>query len=251
MMKLINPIAREQLAKWKANHRQSKINRFIDEMNRFDNKTVRAAKQSKNGAVKNTGADFTQKGKSNLPEKGKVYQNGKGLTKTVNNPLKNEPVKNPQSDAHSEPKTQSKGKLGFNPLSLKLTQFNRQFELIKASNAKCFLEFPDCYHHKLKFSAECEMLVESLQAGKALLSHFTAGQTLTEQQRRDLRHFNQMARYLLTKLNELIQNVADIPRMSEEELNAMRFSTLVDSNTKNLEKIDRTLLAGNVGGNDD
>ncbi|QPB42673.1 hypothetical protein [Rodentibacter haemolyticus] len=113
-----------------------------------------------------------------------------------------------QSATHRETNTQSKGKLHFNPLALKLAQFNRQFDLIKQSNKRCAEDYPDCFHHKLKLSAECADLIERLNNGRALLKALSITNNLTQEQTALLKSFNQAHSYLVLKLGEVVDDVA-------------------------------------------
>lgn len=136
--------------------------------------------------------------------------------------LKFEPCENPQSESHSEPKKKYQGKLSFNPLAFKLAQLTRQFKLIQDSNQKCFEVYPDDFHHKLKFRAELVDVSERLKAGGKLLNHLAKmqGVTLTRDNQGILRDFNQANGYLLTKFNELIEQIdkLNLERVENEKL---------------------------------
>lgn len=123
--------------------------------------------------------------------------------------LKFEPCKNLQLESYSEPKKKYQGKLSINPLAFKLTQLTRQFKLIQESNQKCFDVYPDDFHHKLKFRGELVDISDRLKAGGKLLNQLAKmqGVTFTRDNQTTLREFNQANGYLLTKFNEVIEQI--------------------------------------------
>ncbi|OOF56031.1 hypothetical protein BKL49_10850 [Rodentibacter myodis] len=121
--------------------------------------------------------------------------------------LKIEDTPKTQQETQGATKGKHKGKLPLNPLALKLAQFNRQFDLIKQSNQLCVEKYPDCFHHKLKLSAECADLIERLNNGRALLKALSTGVTLTQEQTALLKSFNQAHSYLVFKLGEVVDDV--------------------------------------------
>lgn len=134
-----------------------------------------------------------------------------------NNALKNEPVtkskfvfsEKTQSESRREPEKKYQGKLSINPLAFKLTQLTRQFKLIQDSNQKCFEVYPDDFHHKIKMRGEMVEIVEKLKAGGKLLNQLAKmqGVTFTRDNQSILRDFNNANGYLLTKFNEVIEQI--------------------------------------------
>lgn len=120
-----------------------------------------------------------------------------------------------QSDAHSTISETGKAKTKPNPLSFKLSQFSRQFELIKQANARCKENFPDCFHHKRKLSAELGELAEILRDGQALIQQHKAAMSAQEKARS--KRFNQAIDYLTFHFNAVCEDVAVLDKGGKDE----------------------------------
>ncbi|HDR1013935.1 TPA: hypothetical protein QB365_001860 [Pasteurella multocida] len=97
-----------------------------------------------------------------------------------------------------------------NGLCVLYTQINRQFQLIKDSNQRCFNEFPDCYHHKIKLAKECDDLAERLSKGLLMVEELAEGKTLSKEQKGQIKAFMRGAKYLISKLHSVSFNVDEI-----------------------------------------
>ncbi|EEX49482.1 hypothetical protein [Pasteurella dagmatis] len=97
-----------------------------------------------------------------------------------------------------------------NGLYVLYTQINRQFQLIKDSNQRCFNEFPDCYHHKIKLAKECDDLAERLSKGLLMVEELAEGKTLSKEQKGQIKAFMRGAKYLISKLQGVSFNVDEI-----------------------------------------
>lgn len=86
-------------------------------------------------------------------------------------------------------------------------QVNRQFELIKDSNARCLREFPDCFHHKQQLAKECRDLADRLNQGYELMKGWRAERELTAEERKQYKAFKHGILYLLNKFNGVALNV--------------------------------------------
>lgn len=136
----------------------------------------------------------------------------KGQQKATNanaTPLKEQGQK---QEHKTENQGKTKTKIGYklNPLCLTMTQFNRQFKLMKDSNRHCLENFPDCFHHKEKTADECRELSRRLQQGKYLIREFTQGRELTDEQIAILSEFRQALGYLCYKLDDIADDVTKL-----------------------------------------
>ncbi|HDR0612451.1 hypothetical protein [Pasteurella multocida] len=103
-----------------------------------------------------------------------------------------------------------------NGLYVLYTQINRQFQLMKDSNQRCFNEFPDCYHHKIKLARECDDLAERLSKGLLMVEALAVGQTLNKEQKGQIKAFMRGAKYLISKLQGVSFNVDEVQRGEDE-----------------------------------
>ena len=177
-----NPMA--QLEQWKSSHQQTKINRFVNEMN-------------------------------NAPKIGPVKSAVKNSV-----PLKFE--NNPKTQQEAQNATKAKRQVSIlpNPLSLKYAQITRQFKLILDSNQRCLEVYPDDFHHKLKMRDECSDLIERLKGGGKLLNSLAKSSDLDQEQTALLQAFNAGNGYLIRKFAEVVEqiNELNIERVEIEKL---------------------------------
>lgn len=185
-MKPNNPMA--QLEQWKSSHQQTKINRFVNEMNNAPK--IGLVNQSKTGSVKNSNA-----------------------LKFENNPKT-------QQEAQNTTKAKRLGMVLPNPLSLKYAQITRQFKLILDSNQRCLEVYPDDFHHKLKMRDECSDLIERLKGGGKLLNSLAKSNDLDQEQTALLQAFNAGNGYLIRKFAEVVEQInrLNIERVEIEKL---------------------------------
>lgn len=185
-MKPNNPMA--QLQQWKANHQQTKINRFVNEMN-------------------------------NAPKIGLVNRSKTG---SVKNPAKLKFENNPKTQQEAQNATKAKKLVNVlpNPLSLKYAQITRQFKLILDSNQRCLEVYPDDFHHKLKMRDECSDLIERLKGGGKLLNSLAKSNDLDQEQTALLQAFNAGNGYLIRKFAEVVEQIngLNIERVEIEKL---------------------------------
>lgn len=179
-MKPTNPM--QVLEQWKASHQQTKINRFVNEMN-------------------------------NAPKTGLVKNSVK--LKIENNPKT-------QQEAQGATKDKRQGRLPFNPLVVEYSQITRQFKLIHDSNRKCLEVYPDDFHHKLKMRDEMVDLIDRLKAGGKLFNALAKSQGVTfcRDSQATLKDFNQANGYLIHKFEEVITQInrLNIERIEGEKL---------------------------------
>lgn len=211
-MKPTNPMA--QLRQWKENNARN----------------FSPVNQSKNDPIdgrKNSPTNERKIALVNVPDKSgefpKIYDTPHDPNNcTKSNLLKNQQIEKSQLENHGEPKKKYQGKLSINPLAFKLTQLTRQFKLIQESNQKCFDVYPDDFHHKLKFRGELMDISDRLKAGGKLLNQLAKlqGVTFTRENQAVLRDFNQANGYLLTKFNEVIEQIdsLNLERVENEKL---------------------------------
>lgn len=181
-MKPTNPMA--QLEQWKSSHQQTKINRFVNEMN-------------------------------NAPKIGPVKSAVKNSV-----PLKFE--NNPKTQQEAQDATKAKTLVNVlpGPLSLKYAQITRQFKLILDSNQRCLEVYPDDFHHKLKMRDECSDLIERLKGGGKLLNSLAKSNDLDQEQTALLQAFNAGNGYLIRKFAEVVEQIngLNIERVEIEKL---------------------------------
>lgn len=173
----------------------------------------------KNNAPKNEPVHVTEKS-GGFP---KIYDTPHDPNNcTKNNPHKFAQIEKTQLESRSEPKKKYQGKLSINPLAFKLAQMTRQFMLMREGVKKCFEVYPDDFHHKLKFRGELVDMVDRLKGGGKLLNQLAKmqGVTFTRDNQAVLRDFNQANGYLLTKFNEVIEQIdkLNLVRVENEKL---------------------------------
>lgn len=115
----------------------------------------------------------------------------------------------------------AKGK-GF----LVLPQISRDFDLMNASIENCKQNYPNDYHHKFALKVECESLATMLAGGGELLSQLVqlvGYQTLNDNQKALLKHFNAAKNYLVGNLRTTANHVQAVEDGTAKKCYSARF----------------------------
>lgn len=105
----------------------------------------------------------------------------------------------------------------MNKLSL-YPQWKRQRELIKQANRRCFDNYPDEFHHKVKMKKESQQLREGLIQGLEVMADLLPI-TLTHAQKAKIKAFKHSSKYLIHYFNDVIKDIEtlEIERIEQQK----------------------------------